>query len=127
MEKLETVRMSQAMTAHAVERAKVVAGNVANADTPGYRTRDLPPFPEIYRDNGVNPMRTTRIRHFSTNNTGGISARTIEQQGGRSPNGNSVSLEDEMVRIAEVKRQHEISLAVYRSSLTMLRSAMGRS
>lgn len=114
------------MSAHAAERAKIVAGNVANADTPGYRARDLRPFAESYRNAGDNPIRATRAGHFASTDSGGDIARLTEEQGGRAPNGNSVSLEEEMVKTAEVKRQHDISLAVYRSSLTLLRTAIGR-
>lgn len=113
------------MTSHAAERAKLVAGNVANADTPGYRARDLTPFAETYRNGGASPMRATRPGHF-LDGDGNTAGRVVEDGSGRSPNGNSVSLEDQMVKTAEVKRQHDISLAVYRSSLTMLRSALGR-
>ena len=126
LEKLETIRMARAMTSHAAERAKVIAGNVANADTPGFRARDLRPFAETYRNAGANPIRATRVGHFTSSDAGGMTARVTEDQGGLAPNGNSVSLEDEMVKNAETKRQHDISIAVYRSSLTMLRTAMGR-
>ena len=64
--------------------------------------------------------------HAAAADAGGAAARVTEDQGGLAPNGNSVSLEDEMVKNAETKRQHDISIAVYRSSLTMLRTAMGR-
>lgn len=126
LESLETVRMSQAMMSHAGQRSKMLAGNVANADTPGYLARDLRPFAETYRDSAAMPMRATRAQHFSSTEAGGFVARIVEERDGRSPNGNSVSLEDEMFRTAEIKRQHELSLAVYKSSLTMLRAAMGR-
>lgn len=126
LEQLETIRMSRAMSSHAAERARLVAGNVANADTPGYLSRDLAPFVESYRSAGAPPMRTTRPGHMEDGPPSGADTRVIEERGGQSPNGNSVSLEAEMVRTAEVKRQHDMSLAIYKSSLTMLRSALGR-
>lgn len=125
LEKLETIRMARAMSAHAAERAKLVAGNVANADTPGFLSRDLAPFSETYRSAGAPPLRATRPGHLD-GGPGTEGGRVIEERGGQSPNGNSVSLEAEMVRTAEVKRQHDMSLAIYKSSLTMLRSALGR-
>jgi flagellar basal-body rod protein FlgB len=42
------------------------------------------------------------------------------------PNGNSVALETEMLRAVDVKRQHDRALAIYKSSLTVLRTAIGR-
>lgn len=126
LEKLETIRMAQAMSAHAGERARLIASNVANADTPGYLSRDLAPFSDAYRNAGTNPMRATRTGHLSGWGGGVTDARVIEERAGRSPNGNSVSLEAEMVRTAGAKREHEISLAVYGSSLKLLRTALGR-
>ncbi|WBU63280.1 FlgB family protein [Paracoccus aerodenitrificans] len=125
LENLDTIRMARAMTAHASLRAGIVAGNVANADTPGYRTRDLASFSETWRNMQGGSLRATRPGHLlgADSATG---TRIVTQQGGRSPNGNSVSLEAEMVRFSDVKRQHELSLAVYRSSLNMLRLAAGR-
>lgn len=123
---LETVRMAHSMTAHAAERSKIVAANVANADTPGYRARDVVPFAQSYHAAGADPMRATRAGHFAGPDGPSAGIRMTEDKGGRSPNGNSVSLEAEMVKTAEIKRQHDLSLAVYKSSLTMMRSAMGR-
>jgi flagellar basal-body rod protein FlgB len=52
-----------------------------------------------------------------------ISDRTTEQ----SPNGNSVSLEEEMVAAVDASREHNRALAVYRHGMTVLRTALGRS
>ncbi|WBU56932.1 FlgB family protein [Paracoccus sediminicola] len=123
---LETIRMARAMNAHAARRMTVIAGNLANADTPGYRARDLRPFDETYRGGGTSSLRATRAGHLRDAGGGIAQARLVEDRGGRAPNGNSVSLEAEMMRSADASRQHELSLAVYRSSLTMLRSALGR-
>ena len=43
-----------------------------------------------------------------------------------SPNGNSVSLEAEMVKTAEVRHEHEMSLGIYRSAMDILRTSIGR-
>ena len=47
--KIELMDMAQAMARHAAQRQNVIAGNVANADTPGYKARDLTSFAESYR------------------------------------------------------------------------------
>ena len=46
--------------------------------------------------------------------------------GTMSPNGNSVSLEGEMVKAADVKREHDLALAIYGKSLAILRASLGR-
>ena len=45
--------MARAMTGHAVVRQQLLARNVANADTPGYRAQDLAGFAEMSMTNPV--------------------------------------------------------------------------
>ncbi|MDG1803103.1 MAG: flagellar biosynthesis protein FlgB, partial [Paracoccaceae bacterium] len=46
--------------------------------------------------------------------------------GASSPNGNSVSLEQEMLRSVDAQRQHNRALAIYKHTMTVLRSSLGR-
>jgi flagellar basal-body rod protein FlgB len=125
-ERIETLRMASEMALHAAGRQAAVAANVANADTPGYRAGDLRGFAETYRAGGTLALRTTRLDHVQT--SGALrDARVVPDEGAEpSPNGNTVSLETELVRSASAKRQHDVSLAIYRSSLDILRASLGR-
>jgi flagellar basal-body rod protein FlgB len=129
-ERPEILRLAGALAAHTADRQSVVARNVANADTPGYRSKDLEDFAAIYRAGSDMTLRQSRSGHQSGHHAGdgvaGAVARTVDAGGQASPNGNTVSLETEMIRAVEVKRGHDIALAVYRNSLDMLRAALGR-
>ena len=121
---IDTMRMARDLGAHAARRQRVIATNVANADTPGYRTRDLPEFEESLR-RGSLELRTTRAGHLAAG-LSGTPFRAVEAEGEPSPNGNTVSLEDEMVRSADAKREFDLSLAVMQSGLNLMRTAIGR-
>jgi flagellar basal-body rod protein FlgB len=54
------------------------------------------------------------------------SFRVTESQGPMSPNGNSVSLEQEIFNSAEAMGQHSLALSVYTKSMDLLRTAIGR-
>lgn len=126
-EKLEIFRMAHAMSVHAGARQAVVAQNMANADTPGYAARDVRPFKDIIEsgDAGFVP-RATRPGHLNATSLP-FEIGVAERRGAEAdPNGNSVSVETEMMAAVDVKRQHDRALAIYKSSLTMLRSAVGR-
>lgn len=119
-EKLELTRMAQALAAHAGARMGLLAQNVANADTPGYKARDLPDFARSYRESA---LPATRPGHL----TAGATSATAERiAGGADPNGNTVSLEDQMLRMADVRQSHEMALAIYRSTSGIIRAALGR-
>jgi flagellar basal-body rod protein FlgB len=126
-EKPEVLTIASSLATHAATRQSAIARNVANADTPGYRAQDLPDFAEVYRADDAVPLRATRAGHVGASG-GSVSLAASDRAGGGtlSPNGNSVSLETEMVKAAEVKRDHDLALAVYGKSLAILRASLGR-
>lgn len=123
------LQMAQDLAAHATSRQSVIARNVANADTPGYKARDTNTFAESYRENATmrvsnRPVRSGHIALGQTIGAGGIFESAAF--GVESPNGNTVSLEDQMVRAADVKHQHDLALGIYAKSMNILRAGMGR-
>lgn len=125
-EKLDILRMAQGLAAYSADRQAMVAQNVANSDTPGYRARDLKNFTDVYSSNDELRLRETRAGHLQSNHPVTDTAHIIDAGGQASPNGNNVSLETEMVRAVEVKRGHDMALAVYRTSLDLMRTSLGR-
>lgn len=124
--RLEVTRMAQALAAHAGSRQGVVAQNIAQADTPDYKAKDLPRFIDSYDAGMAIGLRATRPQHL-TDAMPGSGPSPVQLPGAASPNGNTVSLEGEMVRSAEVRQQHDMALAVYRSVSDILRVSLGRS
>lgn len=125
-DRIETLRMASSMASHGAQRQKLVARNVANADTPGYRARDLTEFTATYRRSDAVGMRATRPAHVAAGEWGGGHGRALDTDGEPAPNGNTVSVEDEMVRMADAKREFDLSLAITRSSLGLIRTSLGR-
>ncbi len=125
-EKLDVIRMAKAMNAHAAQRQSLVARNVANADTPGYRAHDLSGFDQIWRQDGTPSLRLTRPGHLGASTNTGSARVLTDDSAGISPNGNSVSLENEMLRAAEIRREHDLSLTIYQSGLGLMRTSLGR-
>ncbi len=122
---LEIFQMAGAMARHAETRQTMIAQNVANADTPGYKARDIASFAETYRTQDASTMRSTRAGHL-TGSSQPNDTRIIAGAGSESPNGNNVSLETEMVKAASVRQEHDQALAIYQASLGILRSSLGR-
>lgn len=121
---LDVFRTAMAMARHAGGRQAISAQNIANADTPGYRAKELPQFRDTLRAQGGD-LIATRDTHL--NGQVGQSARMTERRDAQDPNGNTVSLELEMIEAVEAKRQHDRALAIYRNSLSVIRASLGRS
>jgi flagellar basal-body rod protein FlgB len=126
--KLSVLKLASQLAAHSAVRQKVIAENVAHADTPGYRARDLTDFAKTVESAG-DPFasRVTRPGHIAFGADGnGFEAREATAFGAENPNGNTVSLEDQMMRAADARQSHQLALGVYGKSLDILRSGLGR-
>lgn len=129
---LDLFKLSGAMARHAGQRLATSAANLANADTPGYRAMAVTPFKEMVsgRADGF-ALKATHPGHLHGSHQPrdtlfGPAPVERDREAATSPNGNSVSLEREMLRSVDAKRQHDRALAIYRSSLNILRSSLGR-
>ena len=123
---LNLFKVAGAMAEHAGSRQAVVARNVANADTPGYQAMRMPSFQEVYAKDSVGGMRTTRDGHLGGGVDARLSTAALVSGSEPAPNGNSVSLEDEMLSAVAVGREHNRALAIYRHGLTVLRATVGQ-
>ena len=120
---LDVFRTAMAMARHAGLQQAMSAQNIANADTPGYRAKTVPEFSSTLRQS-MQGQRATRSGHL--NGSDGRSVDVSERNDAVDPNGNTVSLEEEMVFAVGAKRQHDRALAIYRSNLSILRTSISR-
>lgn len=125
-ERIDTLRMADALIAHGAKRQRLIATNVANADTPGYRAKDLAGFSRSYDNAAPTGMRATNDRHISGSGWGMGASRVMDADGEPAPNGNTVSIEDEVFRLADAKREFDLALTVTKTSLGMIRTGIGR-
>ena len=114
-------------------RQEVLAQNVANSDTPGYKPVDLQPFnfqdmvkrQEMQKDRG---LTTTSPMHFA--GTRALTSPFAEAQDTlpyeTAPNGNAVVLEEQMAKLGEVQIQHRLTSELYRKHLDMIKVAIGK-
>ncbi len=126
-ENLQVFRMADAMARHAGVRQGVIAENMANADTPKYRARDIRPFSETINTSAPTfGLRATRASHLNAAEGSASYEATEDRNPWMSPNGNSVSLEDQVFKSVEVQKQHSQALAIYKSALGLMRTSIGR-
>ena len=112
------------------ERQRVLAENVANADTPNFRPHDLtqPKFDRPAQGAAHVALARTDASHI-TGSTGGSGSRfeSGEQSGTEiRPAGNAVSLEEEMIKVAANQMDFQAATAVYTRSLGLIKMAIGR-
>ena len=116
----------------AQERQRVLSENVANSDTPSYRGRDLkaPKFADpsqltLAPVPSVSLARTENA-HIAGMNLGGSAFRTEKGNYEIRPTGNSVNLEEEMMKVAANQMDYQAATALYTRSLNLLKIALGK-
>jgi flagellar basal-body rod protein FlgB len=101
-------------------RQATIADNVANANTPAYRAKEVGAFAEIL-DRTQLALAATNAGHIRSGGVDLATADVHEMRGGQvSASGNSVSLEDEMMKASEVNRDYALNTSVVKSFHRML-------
>lgn len=115
------------------DRQRVIAENVANADTPGYAPRDLKPF-TVPTQGGMNvsgpaplsPVVTSPM-HISPPASQTDPAKEISSPDSETTlNGNSVVLEEEMEKMSEARTDYQAAIGLYEKSLSLIQLAIKR-
>src|SRR5690349_24596412 len=113
-------------------RQSLLAENVANAETPGYRGRDLKAygFEEHMRNLSVATISTTATDPGHIVKAGsagdGFGSRQLNNFE-ITPEGNGVTLEDEMMKVTTNQMDYQAVTALYTRSIKMIKTALGRS
>ncbi len=110
-------------------RQKLLAENVSNADTPGFQPKDLKV--PTFAPNGTPAGGALAALRTDPSHLAGASSRTGEDPRNArrfevTPSGNAVSLEDEMLKVAQNQSDYQLAASLYQKSLQMLRTAVGR-
>jgi flagellar basal-body rod protein FlgB len=112
------------------QRQDVLSQNVANADTPGFVARDLKPLD--FKDtlhaatSTANNLTVTDPRHIAIRPAGTTKFDDVETHDVESnPNGNSVSLEAEMIKVSDTQAQFQAAANIYAKALTLMKTAIG--
>jgi flagellar basal-body rod protein FlgB len=107
------------------ERQNILAENVANADMPRYAAKDLAEL-KFEVPVSLGPQRTNPLHMAGSGPSQpdlfSINSRAFEV----TPQGNSVSLEDEMIKVGQNQQDFQAVATLYQKSIDILRTAMGR-
>jgi flagellar basal-body rod protein FlgB len=109
------------------DRQKILADNVANSDTPNFRPHDLvelqfntsgPAMPNValMRTDAGHQAATESTTMFARSDSG-FEIRPV---------GNAVSLEDEMINVANNQMDFQTVTALYTKSLGLIKLAVGK-
>jgi flagellar basal-body rod protein FlgB len=114
----------------AQERQRLLAENVANADTPNFRPRDL--TPPKFDAPAAAPLAAVSLARTSSAHIAGAAAGAtqfkIDRKGGYEvrPAGNAVNIEEEMMKVAANQMDYQAATTLYGRSLALMKTALGK-
>lgn len=121
------------------ERQRLIAENVANANTPGFQARDLKAFSfeshmqaaaggaagaSAVAATPAGTMAVTQPGHMQPKGARPGVRTTKSPDSERTLDSNGVVLEDEMIKLTDARMDYDAAIGFYQSSLTMLRTAI---
>lgn len=111
-------------------RQGVLAENVANADTPGFQSRDIK---QVSFDNTFKGERSTMVRqavtqqgHMQADGSGGDSKPRRVGSFEITPEGNSVVLEEQMMKITANQMDYQAAASIYQRGMGLFKTALGK-
>ena len=103
-------------------RSAAIADNIANADTPGFKARDVPSF-EAALTSSAAVMRTDP-KHLAPTQFGARAVDLVARATDATKHsGNTVSLESELTNLGEVRSQHSAVTGIVAAFHRMLLSS----
>ncbi|NLW44615.1 MAG: flagellar basal body rod protein FlgB [Syntrophomonadaceae bacterium] len=112
-----------------VLRQKAIAANIANVDTPGYKSIEVS-FAEQLRDALKKPgevirLRTTDKRHIQINNTSAVQGFVISQEDTQVRNdGNNVDIDREIVKLTSNELYYDAISRCLNNEFDLLRKVI---
>lgn len=110
-------------------RQEVVATNIANANTPQFRAKDVASFDSVLQASYV-PMARTNPAHMSASTNGSdnieVEEEALNNEIGIQESGNSVALASELSKAGEIKGKYELNTQLVKAFHNMMLTAVGK-
>jgi flagellar basal-body rod protein FlgB len=119
------MRLLTQKMAYLNQRSSVLAENVANANTPAYKAKDLAPFTFGDALNQTVGMTVTDPKHIVPASMAGTNAKTVKTKSFETlPSGNSVDLEQQMMQVSETSVNYQTVTSIYKQITSWFRIAV---
>jgi flagellar basal-body rod protein FlgB len=126
----------EAQLRHLSQRQKIIAENIANSDTPGYRAREVADssFAKMLAraTDGRAAIATPQIdmpaAFAKLGSRTAAQARSVIDKNvlETKPNGNTVSLEEQLAKQADVQMDYATITNLYKKQMGLIRTALGK-
>ena len=117
--------LAQQRLAWTDRRQEVLAQNIANLNTPGWQAKDLKPFAQALAGIAAPAMARTDPGHLAGTQDTGTQSLLVTQASAREPDGNAVSLDEQLTKVADTATSQAIATTLYKKYMSMFSLALG--
>jgi flagellar basal-body rod protein FlgB len=108
------------------QRQAVLAENIANVNTPGYKPHDIQAFATALAQVQTVAPERTQPNHLAGTTAPTAANEVVDRTHMHSADGNAVSLDEQLVKLADTETTHSMVTSIYRAYLGMFNTALGR-
>ena len=106
-------------------RQGVLARNIANINTPNWQAKDLHPFAQSLAAATPPGLARTDPGHLAGTQDTEVQSLLAPQPGARQPDGNAVSMDEQLMKVADTAQSQQIATTLYKKYLGMFSLALG--
>jgi flagellar basal-body rod protein FlgB len=119
--------LAEKRLAWTAQRQAVLATNIANANTPGYRAKDVTSFAQILAGTGTLAPAQTQPSHLSGTLPNGAASLARQPPKVRALDGNAVALDEQLTKVADTDTTQSLVTTIWKKYVTLFGVALGRS
>lgn len=130
MSDIGLINMLETKLTYDAERQKLLAQNIANIDTPGYKAKDLQPLDfrnVLAAQTSHIPLAATNPMHLNGGRAGVGKFRAVTSRDTfeRTPTGGTVVVEEQMMKVAQNATDYQMTTGLYKKVHNLFRQALG--
>jgi flagellar basal-body rod protein FlgB len=120
MESVQLFELASRQAEWLSTRQTLISGNIANANTPGFRAKDTTAFESVLQNSQL-PMKATNPLHFIDSGSDAYAVETEVNKGSATQlSGNSVDLSEELMKQGSIKRDYDLNTAIVKAFNKMI-------
>lgn len=114
------IKLSAQRIDYLSEKQQIIAKNISNSDTPGFRALEMRPFGEVLK--GVNTSQPVKTHpgHLSGVNAGRSANAVVNKTSPMKPNGNNVVLEEQTLAGTQTQLDHSFATSLYKKAAALI-------
>lgn len=114
------IKLSAQRIDYLSDKQRIIAKNISNSDTPGFRALEMRPFSEVLKGTSAYQPVKTHPNHISGSNGSRSSTVVTNTKSPMKPNGNNVVLEDQTLSAAQTQIDHSFATSLYKKAASLV-------